>query len=115
MYHSDPGLGRPHARKTYIRQLKVWPGKLVQSLRFWGAAQCGRRTDWALVNIMKLGNANGTRTITTMARQWKQCLAARRSNVRRPAEHTGAEYSLRRHRQKEMGDQLRLHGNVCLR
>ena len=42
-------------------------------------------------------------------------MAARGCNFRRPAKHSRADGSLRRHRQEEMGDQLRLHGDLRVR
>src|SRR5262249_31793974 len=68
-----------------------------------------------LGDIAKAGETYGTRSITTMARHWKQRLAARCCDLRRPAKHSWTDDPLRGHRQEEMGNQLRLHGDVCLR
>jgi len=72
----------------------------------------GARTE---LRSKQLGNAHGTYTITTMAGYWKQRVAACGCDVRRPAKHSGADGSLWRHRQEEMGDQLRLHVDVRFR
>ena len=49
-----------------------------------------------------------------MAGYRRQCLAARGCNIRRPAKHSRTDGPLRRHRQEEMGDQLRLHVDLRL-
>src|ERR1700722_18145430 len=78
---------------------------VVQSLRVYGLR----------LTIDFWGKEHGTRTITTMARQRKQRLAAGGGDVRRIAKHSRTNGSLWRHRQEEMGDQLRLHGNLRIR
>ena len=50
-----------------------------------------------------------------MARYGRQCLAVGGRDFCRPAKHSRADGSLWRHRQEEMGDQLRLHVDLRFR
>src|ERR1700733_9824675 len=67
--------------------------------------------DWAF-----WGKSDGSRvstcSVTAVAGHWGQRLAVGGGNVRRPAKHSGTDGSLRRHRQEEVGDQLRLHVDI---
>src|ERR1700740_109266 len=72
---------------------------VIQSLRVYGLR----------LTIDFWGKEHGTRTITTMARQRKQRLAAGGGDVRRIAKHSRTNGSLWRYRQEERGDPLRPH------
>src|SRR6202011_2115951 len=85
-------------------------------LAFYPNAGLCRRRRFSLVHNKQIwGKAHGARTITTMAGYRQQRMAARGCNLRRPAKYSRADGSLWRHRQEEMGDQLRLPGDLRIR
>src|SRR5580693_3656658 len=61
------------------------------------------------------GSRVSTHTSGKVAGYRRQCLAAGSGDIRRAAKYSRADGTLRRHRQEEVGDQLRLHVDVRLR
>ena len=103
-----------------IRLARAWHSSCVNSAAFipgvMRSCAIGTRIGAAFgkVNSDKRGKIHGTGTITSMARYRGQCMAIGGRDFRRPAKHSRVGGSLRRRRQEEMGDQLRLHVNLRL-